>query len=70
MQRHNAPTPPLELQLAIFELALPPHTHENLAARRAHLRACSLVHRTWTHMAQRLLFSHFELHFDRRTRVH
>ncbi|BGP49883.1 hypothetical protein JCM10450v2_005788 [Rhodotorula kratochvilovae] len=70
MQRHNAPTLPLELQLAILELVLPPHTHENLPARRAHLGACSLVHRTWTHTAQRLLFSHFELYFERRTRVH
>jgi hypothetical protein len=49
-----APTLPLELQLHILELALPPLIRRNLNERVRLCKAFSLVHRSWTKTAQRL----------------
>ncbi|GAA5907172.1 hypothetical protein JCM6882_008382 [Rhodosporidiobolus microsporus] len=48
---------PLELQHYILELALPPPTSRTGSERRRLLRTFSLVHLSWTPVAQRLLFS-------------
>ncbi|GAA5899121.1 hypothetical protein JCM6882_004622 [Rhodosporidiobolus microsporus] len=52
-----APTLPVELQLDILELAIPPLTLQALRDRRQLCCSFSLVHRTWTAAAQRALFS-------------
>ncbi|BGO90501.1 hypothetical protein NBRC10512_006721 [Rhodotorula toruloides] len=48
-------TLPIEIQLRIIDLALPPRTSANFPARRDLLLACSLVHRSWTAHARGLL---------------
>ncbi|BGP43587.1 hypothetical protein JCM10449v2_007628 [Rhodotorula kratochvilovae] len=56
------PRIPLELQLRVLELALPPRTHDHLAARRKLAAKLSLVHRSWTKAAQAQLFDPVPLH--------
>ncbi|BGP18061.1 hypothetical protein JCM10213_008403 [Rhodosporidiobolus nylandii] len=58
-------TLPIELQLDILELALPPPTPRRLPERRARLKTLSLVHRDWTVWAQRELFKRIRIDFDR-----
>ncbi|BGO95703.1 hypothetical protein NBRC10512_007401 [Rhodotorula toruloides] len=53
-----SPTLPLELQLHILELALPPLIRRNLDERVRLCKAFSLVHRDWTKTAQRELHEH------------
>lgn len=50
---------PVELQLYIFQLALPPLILSRLNERVQLCKAFSLVHRTWTPTAQRELHEHF-----------
>ncbi|PRQ70858.1 hypothetical protein AAT19DRAFT_11015 [Rhodotorula toruloides] len=49
---------PLELQLHILELALPPIILSRLDERVRLCKTFSLVHRTWTRVAQRELHEH------------
>ncbi|GAA5907191.1 hypothetical protein JCM6882_008387 [Rhodosporidiobolus microsporus] len=60
------PRLPLELQLHITELALPPQTLRRLPARRQALKDFSLLHRDYTKPMQRLLYAmpHFDLAGD------
>lgn len=53
----TGPALPLELQLYILELAAPLC---EMTRRRETLKSCSLVHRSWTAAAQRLLFQHLK----------
>lgn len=56
-----APRLPVELQLYILELAIPPLTSTNFASRRELCKRLSLVHSAWTGTAQAALDSVFEL---------
>ncbi|GAA5909154.1 hypothetical protein JCM6882_001204 [Rhodosporidiobolus microsporus] len=60
------PPLPLELQLHILELALPPQTLRRLPDRRKVLKDFSLLHRDYTKPMQRLLYAmpHFDLAGD------
>lgn len=52
---------PLELELYIMDLALPPRTSANYHARLEILLAYALVHRSWTAHARRRLCGHARL---------
>ncbi|KAK4330586.1 Pkinase_C domain-containing protein [Rhodotorula toruloides] len=52
-------TLPIELQHRILETALPPLVHRELDERVRLCKTFSLVHRTWTPVAQRELHEHF-----------
>lgn len=54
-------TLPLELQLYVVELAAPLH---EFTRRSETLKSCSLVHRSWTPTAQKLLFQQIERILD------
>ncbi|BGP30965.1 hypothetical protein JCM10296v2_002727 [Rhodotorula toruloides] len=54
------PTLPIELQLRITDLALPPRTSTNFPTRRDRLISFSLVHRSWT--AHALLYEANDWH--------
>ncbi|BGP17998.1 hypothetical protein JCM10213_005037 [Rhodosporidiobolus nylandii] len=49
---------PIELQLRIIEVAFPPATSRNCSTRLDLLRSLSLVHRDWTHAAQKAYWTH------------
>ncbi|KAK4330643.1 Proteophosphoglycan ppg4, partial [Rhodotorula toruloides] len=55
------PTLPLELQLHIFELALPPLIYRRLDERASLLQSLSLVTRSWTAWAQSQLHEHISI---------
>lgn len=52
-------TLPIELQLRVLETALPPLVHCDLDERVRLCKTFSLVHRTWTPVAQGELHEHF-----------
>ncbi|BGP03554.1 hypothetical protein RTG_03165 [Rhodotorula toruloides ATCC 204091] len=64
-----APILPLELQLHVLELALPPLIRRNLDERVRLCKAFSLVHRSWTRTAQRELHEHLSIFYDEPARV-
>ncbi|GAA5985348.1 hypothetical protein JCM10908_006940 [Rhodotorula pacifica] len=55
---------PLELQMYILRLAVPPPVFKHLEERTRVCLAFSLVHRSWTETAQKLLRQHFVALFD------
>uniref|UniRef100_A0A0K3CU05 BY PROTMAP: gi/342319008/gb/EGU10960.1/ Proteophosphoglycan 5 [Rhodotorula glutinis ATCC 204091] n=3 Tax=Rhodotorula toruloides TaxID=5286 RepID=A0A0K3CU05_RHOTO len=62
---HMTPTLPLELQLRILELAMPPLIRRNLEERVRFCKAFSLVHRDWTETAQRELHEHLTVTYHK-----
>ncbi|BGP11051.1 hypothetical protein JCM10049v2_006950 [Rhodotorula toruloides] len=58
------PRLPLELELYIIDLAVPPRTFYNLPARINLLKQLALVHRAWTARAQSYLRQHIDFSLD------